>query len=57
MVIYLPQDLVVFLSLIPSGKHLGTIKTGQATSNVAFNSDETVLFMTADSYVLKIGLH
>ena len=40
----------------PSGKHLGTIKTGRATSNVAFNSDQTVLFMTADSYVLKLHL-
>lgn len=40
----------------PSGKHLGTIKTGQATSNCAFNDDETVLFMTADSYVLSASL-
>lgn len=40
----------------PSGKHLGTIKTGQATSNCAFNDDETVLFMTADNYVLSISL-
>ncbi len=40
----------------PSGKHLGTIKTGRATSNVAFNSDQTELFMTADSYVLKLTL-
>ncbi|MEL4457083.1 SMP-30/gluconolactonase/LRE family protein [Lutimonas vermicola] len=40
----------------PSGRHLGTIKTGRATSNVAFNSDQSVLFMTADSYVLKLHL-
>lgn len=40
----------------PSGKHLGTIKTGQATSNCAFNDDETVLFMTADDYVLSVSL-
>jgi gluconolactonase len=40
----------------PSGKHLGTIKTDQATSNCAFNDDETVLFMTADSYVLSASL-
>lgn len=38
------------------GKHLGTIKTGQATSNCAFNEDQTALFMTADSYVLKVTL-
>ena len=40
----------------PDGKHLGTIKTGQATSNCAFNEDKTALFMTADSYVLKVTL-
>lgn len=40
----------------PSGKHLGTIKTGQATSNVAFNADQTILFITADSYVLRLKL-
>ena len=40
----------------PNGKHLGTIKTGQATSNCAFNEDKTALFMTADSYVLKVTL-
>ena len=40
----------------PSGKHLGTIKTGQATANVAFNADKTVLFITADSYVLRLKL-
>ena len=40
----------------PSGKHLGTIRTGQATSNVAFNANETALFITADSYLLKLDL-
>jgi len=48
-----PGGVLIFNS---SGKHLGTIKTGRATSNVAFNSDQTVLFMTADSYVLKLNL-
>jgi len=48
-----PGGVLIFNS---SGKHLGTIKTGRATSNVAFNSDQTVLFMTADSYVLKLDL-
>lgn len=39
------------------GKHLGTLLTGQATSNVAFNKDHTSLFMTADSYVLRLNLN
>lgn len=41
----------------PKGKHLGTIKTGQATSNVALNKKETELYITADSYVLKLNLN
>ncbi len=38
------------------GVLLGKIKTGQATSNCAFNEDESVLFITADSYVLQLRL-
>ncbi|MCA0932723.1 SMP-30/gluconolactonase/LRE family protein [Lutimonas saemankumensis] len=38
------------------GSHLGTLLTGQATSNVAFNGDHSSLFMTANSYVLRLNL-
>ena len=38
------------------GRHLGTIKTGEATANCAFNEDKTVLYMTADSYLLRVKL-
>ena len=44
------------LVLSPSGQHLGTILTGQATSNCAFNEDQSQLFMTADMYVMRIDL-
>ncbi len=40
----------------PSGKHIGNIKTGQATSNVALDDMEKTLFITADAYVLKVNL-
>lgn len=40
----------------PDGKHLGTIQTGEATANCAFNEDKSVLFMTADSYLLRLKL-
>ncbi|WP_276391170.1 SMP-30/gluconolactonase/LRE family protein [Eudoraea chungangensis] len=40
----------------PEGKLLGKIKTGQATSNCAFNSDKSTLYITADSYVLRVKL-
>lgn len=40
----------------PSGEALGRINTGQATSNCAFNEDKSVLFITADRYVLRVKL-
>lgn len=40
----------------PEGKHLGTIKTGQATSNCAFNEDQSVLYVTADMYLMRIKI-
>ena len=40
----------------PEGKHLGTIKTGEATANCAFNDDKSVLYMTADSYILRLKI-
>lgn len=48
-----PGGVLIFNA---EGKRLGTIRTGRATSNVAFNADQSVLFMTADSYVLRINL-
>ena len=44
------------LVISPEGKHLGTLMTGQATSNVAFGEDGKTLFITADMYVLRIPL-
>ncbi|MBX2875928.1 MAG: SMP-30/gluconolactonase/LRE family protein [Saprospiraceae bacterium] len=44
------------LILSPTGQHLGTILTGQATSNCAFNDDQSQLFMTADMYVMRIDI-
>ena len=40
----------------PEGAHLGTIKTGEATANCAFNEDKSALFMTADGYILRLQL-
>lgn len=44
------------LILAPDGKHLGTIMTGQATSNCAFGDDGRTLYMTADDYVMRVRL-
>ncbi len=48
-----PGGVLVFQ---PDGKLLGRIKTGEATSNCAFNADESVLFMTCDDYLMRIKL-
>lgn len=40
----------------PQGKHLGTIKTGQATANCAFDADGSHLYITADMYLLRVKL-
>jgi gluconolactonase len=48
-----PGGVFVFSS---SGQLLGKILTQQATSNCAFNSDKTMLYITADSYVLQLEL-
>lgn len=37
-----------------TGKLLGRIETGQATSNVAWGEDGSTLFITADMFVMKI---
>lgn len=44
------------LVLTPNGEHLGTLCTGEATSNCAFGEDGRSLFVTADSYLLRIRL-
>jgi len=48
-----PGGVLVFS---PSGKHLGTIMTGERTANVAFADDGSTLYMTADHKLLRIRL-
>jgi gluconolactonase len=40
----------------PDGKHLGTIKTTQATANCAFDAEEKTLYITADMFLLRVNL-
>ncbi len=44
------------LVLAPDGTHLGTLVTQQATSNCAFGDDGTMLYITADRYLLRVQL-
>jgi gluconolactonase len=44
------------LVISPDGRHLGTIVTGEVTSNCAFGDDGSTLYMTADHYVMRIRL-
>lgn len=40
----------------PDGELLGRILTGQATANCTFNTDQSVLYITADSYLLRLKM-
>jgi len=40
----------------PEGTLLGKIRTGQATANCAFDTNEEVLYMTADMYLMRVKL-
>jgi len=42
------------LILSPEAKLLGRIDTGEATANCAFGNDGSVLYITADMYLLKV---
>src|SRR5262245_60169735 len=44
------------LVISPTGKHLGTIMTGQATANCAFGDDGRTLYMTADMFIMRVPL-
>jgi gluconolactonase len=44
------------LILSPDGKHLGTILTGQPTSNCAFGDDGHTLYITANMYLMRVKL-
>jgi gluconolactonase len=44
------------LVLTPEAEHLGTILTGQATSNCTLDSDGTYLYITADMFLMRIRL-
>jgi gluconolactonase len=48
-----PGGVLIFT---PGGEHLGTIRPGVAVANCTFNSDESILFLTAHNYVAKVEL-
>ena len=48
-----PGGVLIFS---PKGAHIGTIGTGEATANCAFNADYSELFITADDYLLRVKL-
>jgi len=42
------------LVLSPAAKHLGTIRTGEATANCAWGDDGSMLYITADMYLCRV---
>ena len=48
-----PGGILIFT---PEAEHLGTILTGQVTSNCTLNEDGSYLYMTADMFLMRIRL-
>ena len=48
-----PGGVIVFA---PDGTHLGTLKTGVPTANVAWGEDGSVLYITANKWLCRIRL-
>jgi gluconolactonase len=46
-----PGGVLIFA---PDGTHLGTLLTGEATSNCAWGDDGSTLYITADQYLVRI---
>jgi gluconolactonase len=46
-----PGGVLIFA---PDGTHLGTLRTGEATSNCAWGDDGSTLYITADQYLVRI---
>ncbi len=44
------------LVITPSGKHLGTISTGELIANCGFGDDGQTLYLTSDMYLARIRL-
>jgi gluconolactonase len=40
----------------PEGKPLGRIRVGQLCSNVAFDTDQRYLYITADPWMVRVTL-
>ena len=46
-----PGGVLIFS---PAGKHLGTLRTGEATANCAWGDDGSTLYITADMYLCRV---
>lgn len=44
------------LVLTADGRQLGLIRTGQATANCAFDTEERYLYITADGYLMRVEM-
>jgi gluconolactonase len=44
------------LILDKSGKHLGTVSSGEATANCALDTGEGYLYGTSDMYLIRVKL-
>ncbi|MDH3497380.1 MAG: SMP-30/gluconolactonase/LRE family protein [Gemmatimonadota bacterium] len=54
--LYVTSGTSGVLVLAPDGTHLGSLVTGERTSNCAFGDDGSTLYVTSDMYLVRIRL-
>jgi gluconolactonase len=54
--LYVTSGETGVLVLAPDGTHLGTLVTGERTSNCTFGDDGSTLYVTSDMYLVRIRL-
>jgi gluconolactonase len=56
-ILYVTSGRSGVLVIAPDGTHLGSLVTGERTSNCAFGDDGSTLYVTSDTYLVRIRLH
>lgn len=54
--LYVTSGLSGVLVIAPDGTHLGSLVTGERTSNCTFGDDGSTLYVTSDRYLVRIRL-
>jgi gluconolactonase len=55
--VYVTSGRAGVLVIAPDGTHLGSLVTGERTSNCTFGDDGSTLYVTSDMYLVRIRLN